>query len=189
VRDTVIVFLALLAVVCQVYLVCWLGFVVYRLTGERGRAVVRTYRDVVAPLALPIAFAVASVTVLGSLYMSEVKHFRPCHLCWIQRAFLYPQPILLALLWWRPSSWPWVRYLAVVLLVADIPVSIWHYLIERYPSLESSVNVCAVDLPCTLVYVREFKYVSLPLMALTSALTVLTLLVTAWPKRSSTESV
>ena len=183
-RDTVIVFLAILAITCQIFLVIWGCFALYGLTVSRARTFVRTYRDALAPVAIPLALAVACVTVLGSLYMSEVKHFRPCHLCWIQRGLLYPQPILVALVLWRPSL-HWIRRLSVALLVACIPVSTWHYLIEWYPSLESSVNVCAVDLPCTLVYVREFKYVSLPLMALTSALTVLTLTVTAWPQRSN----
>jgi hypothetical protein len=183
-QDTVIVFLAILAVACEVFVVAWVTCALYGLTSARAKTLVRTYRDALIPIAIPLAFAVACVTVLGSLYMSEVKHFRPCHLCWTQRALLYPQVILVGLLWWRPSL-RWVRWISVALLVACVPVSSWHYLIEWFPSLESSVNVCAVDLPCTLVYVREFGYLSLPLMALTSALTILILLVTAWPQRSN----
>ena len=37
----------------------------------------------------------AGVATLGSLYFSEVAHFRPCVLCWVQRAFMYPLAPLL----------------------------------------------------------------------------------------------
>jgi hypothetical protein len=41
-------------------------------------------------LLLPIAFGVALVCTLGSLYYSAVAHFQPCRLCWWQRISMYP---------------------------------------------------------------------------------------------------
>lgn len=172
-HDIIILFLALLAVLCQAFLVATVALRATALRSARAQAGWVAMRDALAPLAIPFAFAVALVTMLGSLYMSEVKHYTPCRLCWTQRSLLYPQVLFMALLWWRPGL-RWVRRLSVVLLVLDLPVSIYHYLLEWYPSLETSV--CSTSVPCNLVYVREFHYVSLPLMALTSALTVLTLL-------------
>src|SRR4051794_3718163 len=49
----------------------------------------------IGPSALLLAFAVALVCTLGSLYLSEVAHFVPCKLCWYQRIAMYPLvPIL-----------------------------------------------------------------------------------------------
>ena len=177
-HDIIILFLALLAVLCQVFVV---GIVALRAAALRSAPAQAGWvqvREALVPLAIPFAFAVALVTMLGSVYMSEVKHFTPCRLCWTQRSLLYPQVLFMALLWWRPTL-TWVRRLSVVLLALDLPVSTYHYLLEWYPSLETSV--CSTSVPCNLVYVREFHYVSLPLMALTSALTVMTLLGVARP--------
>lgn len=172
-NDTVIVFLALLAILCQVFLASiWSFAAIAAITGKTKGAFHSTIQAL-APVSAPFAFGVALVTMLGSLYMSEVKHFTPCHLCWIQRGLLYPQVLWTLLLWIRPQL-KWIRRIAYVLLVVDIPVSIYHYTLEWYPNLETSV--CSLKTPCYLVWFREYHYLSLPLMALTSALTVLTLL-------------
>ncbi|MCT6817751.1 MAG: disulfide bond formation protein B, partial [Lysinibacillus fusiformis] len=31
---------------------------------------------------------VSAVATLGSLYFSEIRHYEPCKLCWIQRIFM-----------------------------------------------------------------------------------------------------
>ncbi|UZM99013.1 disulfide bond formation protein B [Lysinibacillus sp. MHQ-1] len=33
---------------------------------------------------------VSAVATLGSLYFSEIRHYEPCKLCWIQRIFYVP---------------------------------------------------------------------------------------------------
>lgn len=165
-------FLSLLALACQVFLAgLFLGWVASRV-GLFSRSKWSHLLDFVASVSRPAAFAVTTVTVAGSLFFSEIAHYPPCRLCWVQRALLYPLAPLTALLWWRPS-YSWVRRLIVGLAVADLPVSAYHYVLEWFPQLES--DVCNPKNPCTLVWVREFGYVSIPLMALTSALTVLVL--------------
>ncbi|WP_161881722.1 disulfide bond formation protein B [Deinococcus alpinitundrae] len=44
---------------------------------------------------LYLAWVVALVAALGSLYFSEIRGFVPCILCWFQRVFMYPLAILL----------------------------------------------------------------------------------------------
>ena len=171
--DTMILFFSLLAVLCQVFLA---GAIVLGMAGAVSPAM-RTRRRAtqraLAPLAAPFAFAVALVTMGGSLYLSEVKHYIPCHLCWIQRALLYPQVIWAAVLTFKPQ-FRHVRRLAVAMLVIDVPVSTYHYFLQKYPSLETSS--CSFANPCTQRYIDRFHYLSEPLMALTAALTILTLL-------------
>jgi hypothetical protein len=64
--------------------------------------------------------------------------------------------------------------LAVAMLIIDVPVSTYHYFLQKYPSLETSS--CSFANPCTQRYIDRFHYLSEPLMALTAALTILTLL-------------
>lgn len=171
--DTMILFFSLLTVFCHLFLV---GALVIGIAGAISPAM-RTRRRAVqralAPLAAPFAFCVAAVTMGGSLYLSEVKHFVPCHLCWVQRTLLYPQVIWAAVLTFKPQVRA-VRRLAVAMLIIDIPVSTYHSLLQKYPSLETSS--CSFANPCTQRYIDKFHYLSEPRMALTAALTILTLL-------------
>lgn len=172
-EDPMILFFGLLSVLCHVFLV---AMAILGIAGAISPAMRVRRRSVIralAPLAAPFAFSVAAVTMGGSLYLSEVKHYIPCHLCWIQRALLYPQVLFTAFLVYRPQ-WTALRRFAIGALMIDIPVSTYHYLLQKYPNLETSS--CAFDNPCTQRYIDQFNYLSEPGMALTAALTILTLL-------------
>jgi disulfide bond formation protein DsbB len=42
-----------------------------------------------------LAWLIATIASLASLYYSEILALTPCRLCWFQRVFLFPLPILL----------------------------------------------------------------------------------------------
>ncbi len=69
---------------------------------------------------LYLAWLVALVATLGSLYFSEVRGFRPCILCWYQRICMYPLSVLLGIAAFR-NDFGVRRY---VLPLAVIGVSI-----------------------------------------------------------------
>ncbi len=46
---------------------------------------------------LYLAWIVALLATLGSLWFSEVKHYIPCVLCWFQRICMYPLVIILGI--------------------------------------------------------------------------------------------
>jgi len=180
--DTMILFFSLLSVLCHIFLVFTLVLGLAGAVSPAMRTRRRAAQRALAPVAAPFAFAVATVTMGGSLYLSEVKHYVPCHLCWIQRTLLYPQVLWTAILAFKPQL-RILRRLAVAMLIIDIPVSTYHYFLQKYPSLETSS--CSFANPCTQRYIDRFHYLSEPLMALTAALTILTLLliqkgITVW---------
>lgn len=111
---------------------------------------------------LEAALGVATVATLGSLYMSEVAHYRPCRLCWIQRGFMYPLVVVLALAVWRKA--PGVRRFVVPWAIVGLGVSTYHYLLEWFPeTLET--NVCDIKVPCSAFPFRLWDFVTLPFMA------------------------
>jgi disulfide bond formation protein DsbB len=112
---------------------------------------------------IPLAFVVAAVATLGSLYLSEVANFIPCRLCWYQRIAMYPLPILLGIAWWKRDAG--VRRYALPLAVIGMAISTYHILVERFPSLEGS-GVCEVANPCSVRWVERFGFVTIPTMAL-----------------------
>ena len=125
-----------------------------------------------APVALGLAAAVAAVAMLGSLYYSEVADFPPCRLCWFQRIGMYPLAIVLPIAAWRRDRQ--IRWYAVPLAVAGGLVSVYHVLVERFPSLES--GACELSNPCSIIWVERFGYLTIPAMALSGFVLVALLL-------------
>lgn len=129
------------------------------------------------------AFAVAATCTGGSLWFSEVGGLTPCRLCWFQRICMYPLTVVTgvgALRRDRSASW-----YGLPLAVVGAGVSIYHLLLERFPSLQNSSGCDPLN-PCSVVFFRRFGFISLPLMALVGFVTVGVLLVLA--ARRSTPS-
>lgn len=124
--------------------------------------VVPAVRAAVAPVALWLAAAVAVTATAGSLYFSEVAHYVPCRLCWFQRVGMYPLAVITPIAALRRDRAAG-RWYVVPLALLALPVSIYHYLLERFPSW--GAGGCDPDVPCSLVWFEEFGFITLPLMA------------------------
>lgn len=126
-------------------------------------------------LVLPAAFLVSLTATGGSLWFSEVVGFTPCKLCWYQRIAVFPLPLLLAGMVLRRDLRA-ARYLLPLTLIGS-GVSLWHWLVERVPSLSGKTS-CAVDVPCSVPWFTEFGFVTLAWMAF-STLTFVTVAILA----------
>ena len=126
-----------------------------------------------ASAALPLAAVVATVSMLGSLYYSEVVGFRPCALCWYQRAAMYPLAVLLvtAVILRRPGWWR----IGLPLALVGAVISGYHYLIQHVPSLALE-SACSASTPCTAAEVWQFGFISLAYMAGSAFLLIAALL-------------
>jgi len=108
------------------------------------------------------AFAVAAMATTGSLIYSEGLDYEPCRLCWFQRIFMYPLAVVLGIAALRRDRKIW-RY-TIPLAVIGGSISIYHSLIEHFPTLESSS--CSLSVPCSTPPVWRYGFVSLAYMAL-----------------------
>jgi len=170
-NDTVSLFLAMLAVLALAFVVA--SAVVALVARTRGLGPgLASWRDAASDASLLLALGVAATCTLGSLYMSEVRHFVPCDLCWYQRIAMYPLAVILLVAAARRD--PGVRWYAAPLAVIGAVISTYHYVLEWFPQLES--GACGVGPPCTLVWFREFGFVSLPYLALSAFLLILAFL-------------
>jgi disulfide bond formation protein DsbB len=173
--DTGTLFLALLTVAAELAIVTIIGLRIaaqFSGTARRGFAELRAAIGDQAPV---LALVVAAVAMGGSLWLSEGAHFVPCKLCWYQRAAMYPLVPILAVAAIRRDMA--VRAYALTLAFIGLTISAYHYVVERFPSLETSA--CEIDNPCTLVWVWRFHYVSIPLMAGTAFALIAAILLTA----------
>lgn len=98
----------------------------------------------IAPL---LAFAIALIAMLGSLYAQHIG-IEPCVLCWWQRIFMYPLVLIIPIGIWRADRDLW-RY--------ALPLSIFGALIALYQTLlyygivSEALAPCAVAVPCTQI--------------------------------------
>jgi Disulfide bond formation protein DsbB len=139
---------------------------------EAGREVLRT----VGANRMAICAAITTTATLGSLYFSEVADFVPCTLCWYQRIAMYPLAVLTAMAAVRKDDLSvYVRVIASIGLV----ISGYHWLLERFPSIDA--GVCSAVVPCELVWFEKFGFITLPFMAFTAFSAVLA--VTTLPRQ------
>ncbi len=164
--SKMITFLSLLALVCIVFLVAVVtttlspgagrspGVIASRpRRARRGRSVdgVRGRRD----------------TTFGSLWLSEVEKLPPCHLCWLQRYFMYPQTVLLGLAAVLRSvgsrAWLVLRWISLPMVILGAGISTYHYLSSGSPM--TSRRRASTDVPCSTVWIWKYHFLSIPGMA------------------------
>lgn len=123
-------------------------------------------------VALPLATAIAATATGGSLLLSEVAGYLPCTLCWYQRIAMYPLVVILGVAIARGDRQVWRTVLPLTAIGSVIAV--WHILIENNPAWGGPCDDAA---PCTIIWVEELGFLTLPTMALFSfvAITVLSL--------------
>jgi hypothetical protein len=170
--STVELFYALLALVANAIVIGLIALAVSARRSPAARASLDGLRSSLGSGALLAAFAVAALATVGSLYFSEVAHFEPCRLCWYQRIAMYPLVVILGIAAWRRD--PGVRRYAAPVAVIGALIATYHYALEWLPWLDS--GACSASTPCTIVWFREFGFISLPYLALSAFLLIVALL-------------
>ncbi|MCU0309828.1 MAG: disulfide bond formation protein B [Acidimicrobiales bacterium] len=164
-------------------LACWIGVIAVVVLAAIARrsepdGALGAVWDDLGRAALPLAWVIALVTTVGSLYYSKVQGYPPCELCWYQRIAVYPFSVILAIAAWRRDGG--IRVYAIPVLAIGAVIAAYNHWIQAYPP-ESGTAFCTADTPCTARYVWEFGFVSLPFMALSACAFMIALLAVARP--------
>lgn len=126
-----------------------------------------------------LAFVVALVSVASSLTFSDYFAMNPCKLCWFQRIFIFPQLVILAVALWKKHHQEITTY-SIALACFAIPISIFHYALQMTdaPAVHAFApcDVTGQAPSCSGFYVHMFGYITIPLMALTTSLLILILM-------------
>ncbi len=118
-----------------------------------------TRRSVLAYL----AWVIALVATVGSLFFSEVMGLPPCLLCWYQRIALYPLVVIIGSgIVMRDSR---MRYYALPLCLTGLVISIYHNLLY-YGIVPESIAPCTAGISCTSRQIEWLGFITIPLMAL-----------------------
>jgi hypothetical protein len=175
--DAIERFYAILAIAAIALMVVVWGARLTRLVAPSGFPASSGMERVLHERALGSAWIVATLATAGSLYFSEVAGFVPCTLCWYQRIAMYPLVVILGMAIVRrqrraPTG-------SVALATIGAAIAAYHVALEWIPTLDT--GSCAVSAPCTFVWFRVFGVFSLPTLALTAFLLILTLLLVRDP--------
>ncbi len=109
-----------------------------------------------------IAWTVAFIAMLSSLYFSEIRHFTPCVLCWYQRITMYPLfLILLVGILRKDKNLP---YYVLPLSIIGIIISLFHNLLY-YKIIPDNLAPCANGVSCTTKFIEYFGFVTIPLLS------------------------
>ncbi|MBI5156498.1 MAG: disulfide bond formation protein B [Acidimicrobiia bacterium] len=142
------------------------------LASSRAARLFASIRLSVAGQGLRLAWGMATIAMLGSLYYSEVAGFPPCEYCWYQRIAMYPLVVILGIAMVRRDYA--IRRYVLALAVPGGIISMYHYAVERFPDLQ--VGECSLQIPCSQVWVWKFDLVSIAFMAFVCFAVIVTVL-------------
>lgn len=158
-----------LAILSLVALAIAVGLVIYRL--------VKGKEATFGVAGLWMAWTVATVATVGSLIYSEVIGYIPCRLCWFQRIAMYPMSVILLIGAIRKDLV--AKFYALPFTLVGLGISIWHFLVQNYPSLEG--NACDPNNPCNFKEFEVFGFITIPFMA-GAGFTLIAVLLTLYVK-------
>jgi disulfide bond formation protein DsbB len=129
---------------------------------EKGRP----YLEMLAPYALFFAFLLSLAGSVITLIYSEVFGITACGLCWLQRCFLYPMPVLLGIALWKKDNSIW-KYILGLSIPGALIALYQHYLqVGGTGFLPCPAAPEAAD--CAQRIMFELGYITYPLMAFTA---------------------
>lgn len=105
-----------------------------------------------------LAFVLAAAGTIGSLYFSQIKGLIPCELCWFQRIFMFPVPIILAMAGYRQDKKGYLYALSLALV--GLVIALYHLSIQG-DTLAGST--CGGGESCTDEPFFWFSWLSIPL--------------------------
>jgi disulfide bond formation protein DsbB len=157
-----------------------LGTIILSLGGRFSPTLARWndgLRDVFGDWVYWLVFLVALVSMLGSLYYSEVVGYAPCSLCWYQRIAVYPLVVIMGIAAWKRDTG--IRPYVVPLMVIGGVLALYQYIIGYIPDAE--VLGCSLDVSCTERYIWEFGFVDFPFMSFVGFSFMISLMLWASP--------
>jgi disulfide bond formation protein DsbB len=132
-----------------------------------------------------LAWLIALVAMLVSLFFGEVMKLPPCTLCWYQRICLYPLVVVLAVAIGLRD-----RHLVVYalpLVLAGLGFAVYHNLLY-YGVIPETLSPCTGGVSCSQRQIEWLGFITIPSMALAGFGSILICLVAHRRKQRRTEA-
>lgn len=120
------------------------------------------------------AWLIAIVSVVGSMFFSQVMNLPPCSLCWYQRIFIFPLAVTLAAGFLQKDAKAF--WYSFPLALGGWVISLYHNLLY-YKVIPKPITPCSSGVSCTDKQLEILGFISIPLMAFVSLTLILILLI------------
>lgn len=121
-----------------------------------------------------LAWLIAIVGMLSSLYFSQIKHLIPCELCWYQRILMYPLVAIIGVGLSR-KQYSEIPYYVLPFSVIGSFVALYHVLLEQ--SIVPDTASCSGLVACSQIQLELFNFLTIPMMSLLGFLTITILMI------------
>ncbi|TWX49236.1 disulfide bond formation protein B [Colwellia hornerae] len=108
-------------------------------------------------------WVLATISMLASLFFSEVVKLPVCSLCWYQRIAMYPLVVILPMALF-PFDIKVTRYVGVLVLFGWL-TALFHVLLVA-GFIPKSAQPCVQDIPCSATHLNVFGFLNMPMMSL-----------------------
>lgn len=167
-----IALLSSLGIVGQLAIVALVAGIVAWFASAGARRALGGVRDALGRHGVWLAWFVATVATVGSLWFSNGAGFFPCHLCWLQRYVMYPLVAVLVVVA-IARRW-WLTLLAMLAALVGAGISAYHIWVENHPDAAASCGIGKES--CGVKWINEFGYITIPTLAGTAFLLIVLLL-------------
>src|SRR3989338_8805840 len=126
---------------------------------------------------LTLGFMVSLAASLFSLVYSEIICYAPCYLCWYQRIFLFPLPVIFGVAIWSKDR-KIVKYVLPLLSIGFI-FSVYQNFFY-YFGQTANIPCDASGVSCYQALISAFGgYISFPMLSLSGYLALITIVLVA----------
>lgn len=129
-----------------------------------------------------LAWLVATIATLGSLFFSEVMEYPPCILCWYQRVFMYPL-VAIFLVGLFPLDKNVLKYAAPFVVIGWL-TAFYHNLLQ-YDIITEAMSPCSQGIPCSTNYISYFGFLTIPMFSFIAFSIILVLLFLLTKRKNS----
>jgi disulfide bond formation protein DsbB len=130
-------------------------------------------------LTLYIAWLIALLCLVITIFSSEVFHLPVCHLCWYQRICLYPLAIILGIAAFADDT-KVVKY-ALPLSILAILFALYQYLQQMIPNF-APIQLCGSGPDCSDIHFKWLGFITYPFLSMCAAIAISILLILAHSK-------
>lgn len=162
-------------------------FVLLMITHVAHKPLFKRIMRWVGKYVLFLGFFLSAAATIGSLVYSEVVGYPACILCWIQRIFMYPLPFLFGLALYRKDRAIIPYALLLALLGGVVALYQWTKdMLALYRSVHIPCPAVSALPSCDRIYVLEFGYITIPMIALNAFILICLILYAAVRQNNDT---
>lgn len=117
-----------------------------------------------------IAWLIALVATLVTLYASEIQLLPVCHLCWYQRICIFPLVILLGIAVYRDDRRIGIYTIPLVCVGAFF--ALYQYLLQLFPGF-GPIEFCTMGADCSHIHLKLLGFITYPLLSLIGCIAII----------------